>query len=281
MSGSDRNHCRNSGAGGSTLAKSCLSTRFLRAASGRMRNGRGGCGECCGAGGVGLLSCAVIAWPPIVRDGRPLFHGGAAAAVRNGGSRVAWSDCARWPSATTSRHRRCGAVRETMRTGPTLLMLAVLPGCMAPTLWPVRGETLQLSERHEQRFAVTAVGAQVVAAPDDDAPRTSALSVECKRLAGTCVALLDSVVRDTSWFRLEFADPRSATAATELLTRTSLGRVDRSAIHLEWARDERGYEFWQGRIEIRGELARSWRNARIDAAAAAGLATAASSVRPL
>jgi len=166
-----------------------------------------------------------------------------------------------------------------MRTLATL-MLAVLPGCMAPTLWPVRGEVLDLSERHEQRFTVTAAGVQVDDLHDYDGPPTSSLLVEAKRLAGSCVYLLDTVVRDTSWFRLEFPNPHSATAATELLTAQPLGRVDRSAIHLEWARDDRGYEFWQGRIEIRGELARSWRNARIGAAAAARLETAAASVRP-
>src|SRR6185295_6995643 len=108
------------------------------------------------------------------------------------------------PCGRRCRRQRRGGIgaarrlRATMRTLATL-MLAVLPGCMAPTLWPVRGEVLDLSERHEQRFTVTAAGVQVDDLHDYDGPPTSSLLVEAKRLAGSCVYLLDTVVRDTSW----------------------------------------------------------------------------------
>lgn len=136
-----------------------------------------------------------------------------------------------------------------------LVALLLLPGCLSRMLWPGNGDLTEVSQRREATFAVVAVAvadSERAPAGTEAPPR---LLLQLQRVRGSWTEVVDDRIAQDTTLAWTFDDPALAPAIADLLAAEPLGPIDRCDLHVVWTRSAEGYEFWEGRIALHGDLA--------------------------
>ncbi len=157
-----------------------------------------------------------------------------------------------------------------LRRLPVLACL-LLPCCLARVLWPHREPDRGLQLRSTAEFVVDAAATAPVDASTAPADAAPLLLLRTRHARGNWLYLIAESLAHATAFTFQFEDPATAPAVAMLLTAEPLGPIDHCALAVAWTRSPLGYEFWEGSIDLGGELANDAQDWAVHADAAPGL----------